>query len=62
MRAILPFLRNEDGPTVVEYAVMIACIIAVCVISISAVGGQSGFFWVTNQQRLDNAIQSTQGS
>jgi pilus assembly protein Flp/PilA len=28
------FLRSEDGPTAVEYAVMMACIVAVCVGSV----------------------------
>ena len=36
------FLRhlvaNEDGPTSVEYAVMLAMIIVVCVVSVRAVG------------------------
>lgn len=32
------FFREEDGPTAVEYAVMLALIIVVCIISIRAVG------------------------
>jgi pilus assembly protein Flp/PilA len=32
------FLASEDGPTAVEYAVMIALIIVVCVAAIAAVG------------------------
>ena len=32
------FLREEDGPTAVEYAVMLALIIMVCIASITAVG------------------------
>jgi pilus assembly protein Flp/PilA len=32
------FLREEDGPTAVEYAVMLALIITVCIASITAVG------------------------
>jgi pilus assembly protein Flp/PilA len=31
-------LRNEEGPTAVEYATMLALIIAVCVVAITAVG------------------------
>ena len=34
----LNFLRNEDGPTAVEYAVMLALIIVVCLIAITALG------------------------
>lgn len=32
------FLKSEDGPTTVEYAVMVAFIISVCVVAISAIG------------------------
>jgi pilus assembly protein Flp/PilA len=32
------FLRSEDGPTAVEYAVMLALIVAVCVTAITALG------------------------
>jgi pilus assembly protein Flp/PilA len=32
------FLVNEDGPTAVEYAVMLALIIVVCLTAITAIG------------------------
>jgi pilus assembly protein Flp/PilA len=32
------FLVAEDGPTAVEYAVMLALIIVVCLVAISSVG------------------------
>jgi pilus assembly protein Flp/PilA len=35
------FLKSEDGPTAVEYAVMLALIIVVCLVAISAVGSQA---------------------
>jgi pilus assembly protein Flp/PilA len=34
----LAFLKAEDGPTAVEYAVMLALIIVVCLIAITALG------------------------
>ena len=37
-RSVLQFLRSEDGPTSVEYAVMAGFIIAVAVTAITAVG------------------------
>jgi pilus assembly protein Flp/PilA len=37
VRSAVDFLRREDGPTAVEYAVMLALIIAV-VISVSNIG------------------------
>jgi pilus assembly protein Flp/PilA len=35
---VLNFLRAEEGPTAVEYAVMLALIIVVCLIAITALG------------------------
>ena len=32
------FLKREDGPTAVEYAVMLALIIVVCIAAITAIG------------------------
>jgi pilus assembly protein Flp/PilA len=32
------FLESEDGPTAVEYAVMLALIIVVCLVGIQSVG------------------------
>jgi pilus assembly protein Flp/PilA len=37
----LNFLKNEDGPTAVEYAVMLALIIVVCIAAISALGSNA---------------------
>jgi len=35
------FLKSEDGPTAVEYAVMLALIIIVCLTAITSVGTQA---------------------
>jgi len=35
------FLRREDGPTSVEYAVMLALIVVVCVVTIAALGSNA---------------------
>ena len=32
------FVKNEDGPTAVEYAVMLALIIVVCITAITTLG------------------------
>jgi pilus assembly protein Flp/PilA len=39
MQKSLEFLRSEDGPTAVEYAVMLAFIIIVCVSVLTTLGG-----------------------
>jgi pilus assembly protein Flp/PilA len=36
--AVTRFLKHEDGPTAVEYAVMLALIIVVCITAITALG------------------------
>jgi pilus assembly protein Flp/PilA len=47
----LDFLKREDGPTAVEYAVMLALIIVVCIAAISALG--------SNAQGTFNKVAST---
>jgi pilus assembly protein Flp/PilA len=37
-QAVVNFLKNEDGPTAVEYAVMLALIIVLCIVVIRQVG------------------------
>ena len=38
MQKVVRFLKQEDGPTAVEYAVMLALIIVVCLVAITTVG------------------------
>jgi pilus assembly protein Flp/PilA len=38
---IRKFLKSEDGPTAVEYAVMLALIIVVCLVAITSVGSKA---------------------
>lgn len=35
---LVHFLRAEDGPTAVEYAVMLSLIIVVCLVAVTALG------------------------
>jgi pilus assembly protein Flp/PilA len=39
--SVVNFLRSEDGPTAVEYAVMLALIIVVCLAAISSLGSNA---------------------
>ena len=41
VRRAVHFLKREDGPTAVEYAVMLALIVVVCVAAISTVGANT---------------------
>ena len=48
---LVNFLKNEDGPTAVEYAVMLALIIVVCISAITALGTNANntFSYVSTQ-------------
>jgi len=42
---MVAFLKDEDGPTAVEYAVMLALIIVVCIAAVTTLGtNASGTF------------------
>jgi pilus assembly protein Flp/PilA len=53
MQPLLRFLRDEDGPTAVEYAVMLALIIGSCIGAITLVGGEAGGSWENTADQLD---------
>lgn len=53
MHSISRFLVSEDGPTAVEYAVMLALIIVVCLTAIQAIG--------TNANNQFNSISTALG-
>jgi len=41
VRQLVKFLKAEDGPTAVEYAVMLALIIVVCIAAITTLGANA---------------------
>jgi pilus assembly protein Flp/PilA len=49
--SLVNFVRNEDGPTAVEYAVMLALIVVVCITAITTLGSNANntFSYVGNQ-------------
>jgi pilus assembly protein Flp/PilA len=51
---VVNFLKAEDGPTAVEYAVMLALIIVVCITAITALG--------TNANKTFTSVSNTIGS
>ena len=40
-QALVNFVKREDGPTAVEYAVMLALIIVVCIAAITTLGSNA---------------------
>jgi len=54
VQKVAEFLKREDGPTAVEYAVMLTLIIVVCITSITALG--------SNANKTFSSVSSTIGS
>jgi pilus assembly protein Flp/PilA len=54
-RHLVAFLKKDDGPTAVEYAVMLALIIVVCIAAITALGTNAN-------QTFGNVALNTSGS
>src|SRR5437870_95699 len=51
------FLKRDDGPTAVEYAVMLALIIVVCITAITTLGGNAN--QVFSNVALNTAVGTT---
>lgn len=59
---VAPFFQDEDGPTTVEYAVMLACILIACLAAVAAVGTQTRNLWNNNTTELGKAFSTGMGS
>jgi pilus assembly protein Flp/PilA len=55
---IRKFLREEDGPTAVEYAVMLALIVAVCLVSINSMATETADSFDTSATELSSVLGS----
>lgn len=53
---ITRFMKDESGPTAVEYAVMLALIVAAAIGSITLFGNQTNAVWGNNTGSITNAI------
>ena len=47
IKNVVKFLKKEDGPTAVEYAVMLALIIVVCIAAVTTLGQNASTTFVT---------------
>jgi len=54
LQHVVNFLKREDGPTAVEYAVMLALIVVVCIAAITTLG--------SNAKATFNSVANTVGS
>jgi pilus assembly protein Flp/PilA len=57
-QALVEFLKREDGPTAVEYAVMLALIVVVCIAAITSLGSNANATFTS----VSNTIAGTSGS
>ena len=55
LKSIVTFLKREDGPTAVEYAVMLALIIVVCIGAITTLGQRANDTFLT----IDSALPTS---
>lgn len=56
VKEVVRFLKKEDGPTAVEYAVMLALIIVVCIAAVTTLGNNA------SQTFADVSLNAAAGS
>ena len=58
---VVEFLKKEDGPTAVEYAVMLALIVVVCIAAITTLGqnANSTFSFVSSSIKPTGAAAAS---
>ena len=52
VKRTLDFVRGEDGPTVTEYAVMLALIVALCFVTLTLIGNKAKATFATLESNL----------
>jgi pilus assembly protein Flp/PilA len=58
-QALLQFIKREDGPTAVEYAVMLALIIVVCIGAITTLGTNANATFASVDQAVNPAAAAS---
>lgn len=54
-QVVTDFVRKEDGPTAVEYAVMLALIVVVCIAAITTLGNNANSTFTTVGSKIGSA-------
>ena len=62
MKAVLRFLKSDDGPVAVEYSVMLALIIIVALTAITTLGTSNNVFWGDINSKTAEVIAAAQGT
>lgn len=58
-RKIREFLTAEDGPTAVEYAVMLLLIFMACIVVIQTIGNMLSDSFTASSDSIETAVQSS---
>jgi pilus assembly protein Flp/PilA len=58
MKRLLRFLRSEEGPTAVEYAVMLALILLACLAAVALVGSAASSSFHNSNNQIESAMGS----
>jgi len=58
VKFIRRFLVDEDGPTAVEYAVMLALIVGACITSVTVLANATGESFETSSGQLTGVLGS----
>ena len=56
-RKIQRLIRSEDGPTTVEYAILLALLVAMCLSAIAVTGGPVKAFWQGSSDSLNEVVE-----
>lgn len=56
-RCFRTFLKREDGPTAVEYAVMLALIVVICLTAVELLGRNSSALFQTVAESIASAAE-----
>ncbi len=56
MKTIWRFIRDEDGPTTVEYAIMLTLILVGCLTAISVIGSETASLFQDSAEQLDQSV------
>lgn len=58
MKHLIRFWHDESGPTAVEYAVMLALIICVCIGAVGFFGSTASGSWTDTSNKLSTSMGS----
>ncbi len=55
---IKKFLAEEDGPTTVEYAIMLAMILGVCIVAVAYLAAKTGDSFDSSSGAISGAVSN----